>query len=126
MIFIYRGRSMAPLFKTGDILICRSIKNMHKIKIGSVIIFQDTHTKSHVCHRIIKIRNHNSFITKGDRNPNIDPYVTLHDHTDALVYKIIRGKKKIHLNAVYAAIGLLISYFTLFRYHLTHRFRKHD
>ena len=71
------SNSMYPTFERGDLIFVRGVDSPDEIKQGDIIVFQlkgDPETK---VHRVVEIENNNGqvqFKTKGDHNPNIDPW----------------------------------------------------
>jgi len=69
--------SMKPTFERGDLIFVKGVDSPDEIKQGDIIVFQlkgDPETK---VHRVVDIENNNGqvrFRTKGDHNPNIDPW----------------------------------------------------
>ncbi len=72
-VAIVEGRSMEPLFHTGDIVFLRK-PNSENIHIGTIIVYKSGN--KYIIHRVIKIykyNNMNCYIVKGDNNPIPDP-----------------------------------------------------
>lgn len=58
-------------FNKGDIMVLLGIKN--NLNIGDVIVYNGNY-KEPIIHRVIKqVGNEKVYLTKGDRNPTIDP-----------------------------------------------------
>jgi signal peptidase I len=86
--FIYRGPSMAPTFRTGDVLYMNP--NRRDIAPGDVIVFHHQEGKDHVVHRVIAVVA-GGFITRGDNNLLSDPIPILPDQIVGRVEKTDRG-----------------------------------
>jgi signal peptidase I len=68
--FVYRGPSMAPTFRPGQILhVCPQARD---IAPGDVIVFHGQNGIGHVVHRVISV-SPEGFITRGDNNLLTDP-----------------------------------------------------
>jgi signal peptidase len=71
------SNSMYPTFERGDLIFVKGVDSPDEIKRGDIIVFQldgDPETK---VHRVVEIENNDGqlrFRTKGDHNPNIDPW----------------------------------------------------
>jgi signal peptidase I len=69
LFFIYNGASMAPLFKTGDIL-CARKSALENIQTGDIVIVDRRVERTHndyVVHRVMAVRQ-GCLITQGDNN----------------------------------------------------------
>ena len=80
------GNSMFPTYKDGDKVKVYPIKR--KVKVGDIVLY--THLKdSLTLHRIYKIKydelGHSIYLTKGDNNPDIDPYTITDSNLIGLV-----------------------------------------
>lgn len=67
---VTRGSSMAPRFKSGDLVV---IKRVDEVHVGDVAAYRSPLTKQLVVHRIIAERD-GRFVFKGDNNSWIDTY----------------------------------------------------
>ena len=70
---IVEGRSMEPLFHTGDVVFLRS-KTEDQIKVGDIVVYQMN--GKYIIHRVVdiyKAGNITCYIVKGDNNPIPDP-----------------------------------------------------
>ncbi len=70
---IVEGRSMEPLFHTGDIVILEK-PDPSKIRVGTIIVYRDA--GRYIIHRVIKIYKYGDticYVVKGDNNPVPDP-----------------------------------------------------
>lgn len=88
--FAGSGCSMNPTIQAGDILQIEetSIKN---IKIGDIAVFQNPSSYSgYIMHRVIRINENGSLVTKGDNNLQEDAIPV--DDTD-LVGKIVEARR---------------------------------
>jgi signal peptidase I len=72
--FIFRGPSMAPTFRNGDLLYLRSAA--HKLFLGDVVVYADYDKNEFIVHRIVS-KSFEMLITRGDHNRLCDPPVTL-------------------------------------------------
>lgn len=110
---IYRGFSMSPLMKNGDLL--RYAENGDSVSPGDVILFRnitDIARESIVVHRVVKSRNEILF-TKGDSSFSCDPCPVPLENVLGLVYRIHRGRWSIpvlggHSGLLQMAFGHLI------------------
>ena len=68
--FIVQSGSMEPEIKTGSVVYNNTHAKLEDVKIGDVIVFKTKNT--YVTHRVIKINNNRTFITKGDANETED------------------------------------------------------
>jgi signal peptidase I len=68
--FIYRGNSMLPTFRPGELIYSRPIDE--GCRPGDVVVFKRFSDKTHTVHRIVSISG-SRFITRGDNNSRIDP-----------------------------------------------------
>lgn len=70
--FVYRGPSMAPLFRPGDLLFLRPLP-LAALRVGDVVVFAgEAHTA--VAHRVVRWSAAGP-ITRGDANSQEDPTV---------------------------------------------------
>ena len=58
-------------FNKGDIMILKGIKPKD-IKIGDVLVYENSIHSNPIIHRVVEIKEGNRFITKGDNNPGPD------------------------------------------------------
>ncbi len=70
--FVYRGPSMAPLFRPGDLLFLRPLP-LAALRVGDVVVFAGEADTS-VAHRIVRWSAAGP-ITRGDANSQEDPAV---------------------------------------------------
>ena len=68
--FFYRGPSMAPTFRPGQVLYINP--QGRGIAAGDVIVFHHQEGKDHVVHRVIKLTE-DGYLTRGDNNLRNDP-----------------------------------------------------
>lgn len=66
--------SMAPMVRTGDIVITRSVDPDTALGDQTVVDFDDPATEERRLHRIIEVTDE-GYRTKGDANPTADPQV---------------------------------------------------
>ena len=67
----YTGSSMYPTLKEPEFLIIETI-DTHHLRPGDIIVFNSSHRKIPIIHRIIRIRD-GRFITRGDNSSGPDP-----------------------------------------------------
>lgn len=60
-------------FDRGDILLVVGVPR-EDLKIGDVIVFRASKQSYPIVHRIVKINEDGTFVTKGDHNPTTDPW----------------------------------------------------
>jgi signal peptidase I len=104
--FFYKGRSMYPTLKQGEILYTRPV--FRDLTPGDIIVYFDPDQHKNIVHRIIAIKD-NLFVTRGDNNPNPDSkLIPLHNIIGKVNYidstgitKPVRGGKP----------GLILSHF---------------
>ena len=77
------SNSMQPNINRGDAVIYN--KNYNELKVGDIIVFSIENKI--VVHRIYKINENGTFITKGDNNESIDNWVV----EEANVIGIVKG-----------------------------------
>lgn len=105
--YIYTGKSMNPVFYDADLLEIKPYKSIQSIQCGDVITFPLRKNKNiladeltgeekkekNVTHRVVAVKN-DLILTRGDNNPNIDPWALTFDQIFGRVtYKIVRQKK---------------------------------
>jgi len=86
VLAVVEGRSMLPMYRSGDIVIVISGTN---INVGDVIIYR-TCTGKLIIHRVVKILTANGtryYVTKGDGNTWID----YHNFIDCTTLKPLPG-----------------------------------
>jgi len=88
---IYTGPSMNPTLREPDILFVFPYQGC-KIRRGDVIVFQIPGSKRIGTHRVIST-SRNGLRTRGDNNPETDPYILKPDIVMGVVDYIQRGKK---------------------------------
>ncbi|MCE4600527.1 MAG: signal peptidase I [Desulfurococcales archaeon] len=92
---IVEGRSMEPLFHTGDVVFLEK-KNPGEIKIGDIIVYESLDGK-YIIHRIIGVYEAGGlvcYVVKGDNNPIPDPGVPpcpLRNGVRGVPYSRIKG-----------------------------------
>ncbi|GAA2979684.1 signal peptidase I [Actinokineospora diospyrosa] len=70
--YVVLSGSMAPAIRTGDVVIVGTLLTDHPAA-GAVIAFDDpAHDNRVLMHRIIKLNDDATFVTKGDANPEAD------------------------------------------------------
>ena len=63
--------SMVPTFTRGDLIFIKGVNSISDIKIGDIIVYQDS-TGREIVHRVVNIQD-NTITTKGDANLTDDP-----------------------------------------------------
>ena len=72
MLAVVSG-SMKPAFERGDLIFIKGVDSISDIKIGDIIVYQDS-TGREIVHRVVGINAQDNIITtKGDANPSGDP-----------------------------------------------------
>jgi signal peptidase I len=67
------SNSMTPTFERGDLIFVKGVDSISNIKIGDIIVYQDSSGKE-IVHRVVNIDlSDNMVTTRGDANPNNDP-----------------------------------------------------
>lgn len=94
-IVIYRGRSMSPTLKHGDVLHILPYKGKG-VRCGDVVVFIPQGKRNKVVHRVISMDS-SGIRTKGDNNPCADSIpLSPHDIIGRVV-SVQRGKKRIRI-----------------------------
>ncbi len=103
------GRSMLPFLREGDYVVVSHSQN--SIKRGDIIVFKQAGTL--VAHRVMRLQNGATFITKGDNTPHFDPPV----EASQMVGRVLTVKRNNHATAldtpVWRVVGWLIVITTL-------------
>ena len=77
MISYIRSPSMEPTYMTGDLVIIKFC-SPREIHVGDVIVFRNPYNPDMlILHRVVAIKRDGGsiyFLTKGDNNPDIDPW----------------------------------------------------
>lgn len=71
---IVEGRSMEPLFHTGDVVFLEK-KSPDEIRVGDIVVYKTLGGK-YIIHRVIEVyeaAGTTCYIVKGDNNPIADP-----------------------------------------------------
>lgn len=113
-----RSGSMAPLLKTGDMVVTRPVA-AETVKVGDIIIFHSVDKRANlISHRVVSIERNSpfSFRTKGDANENPDPFVVpaenlvgeLAFHAPLLGYAILGLQTPLGLMASLVIPGIII------------------
>lgn len=103
----YTGPSMRPLFRPGDGLMVTPGVGFDRLRRGDVICFINPHGPKRVVHRIVRI-SAEGLSTRGDNNPEADPYRVGPGLEPVLVTAIRRGGKTIKVRG--GSLGMLIHY----------------
>lgn len=92
------GTGMQPILGIGDIVVVEEISNVSEIDVeldtGDIIAFYRPGDPALVVHRIISKSEANDtwfFATKGDNNPNPDPWLI---HEEDIIGKVVAIQKK--------------------------------
>lgn len=96
---IYKGPSMNPTLKAGDILLVILYKDK-KIKYGDVILFIPPGDDQKITHRVISIDSQ-GIRTKGDNNNHIDPWVL---STDEIIGRVVYAKLGNRRRRIYGGV----------------------
>lgn len=98
-LFPFRGFSMFPFLRPGDMLVVK--KGPHiKPKIGSVVLRRNNHPSSSsvlISHRIVRQISNVLFITKGDNLTRPDPGICPLDDVVGHVLLIVRKGRMVPL-----------------------------
>lgn len=106
--FIITSNSMQPYLSEDDVIIVKKTKN---IKPGDVITFSMDNSDIPTTHRVEKINEEGKYVTKGDKNTEIDEKIVSNEDIIGKVVLIIPevGNKLIILkNARFIFLGLII------------------
>ena len=87
----FRGSSMRPLFKPGDLLEVFPYED-RQVRRGDVILFSCPSESCKVVHRVADIDTH-GIRTKGDNNARIDPWVLSPEQIVGYVVHAQRGRR---------------------------------
>lgn len=88
-IFFYRGPSMNPTLKSGDVLHVQSYRDA-SIRCGDVIVFKVEAKSTVVAHRVISI-GADRLRTRGDNTDNADPWTVSRSEVMGRVVSASRG-----------------------------------
>ena len=84
----YRGESMVPVFKNGELLVLLKAKPAGiKIKKGMIVGYKDGKEKESIIHRVISVQE-GKIITQGDNNPEPDKTISDSDVIGVYLFKI--------------------------------------
>ena len=76
------SQSMYPTLQAGDLVLIQGV-DPRELRVGDIIVYKSSLSPSgFVSHRVIEIREENGklvFVTKGDNNPEPDPYPVSQD-----------------------------------------------
>ncbi len=86
---IYRGDSMHPTLKNGDLVLC-SPDHGRPVQRGDIIVFTAPREARKVIHRVAAITKE-GYLTKGDHAPSVDPWVLREAEICGQVHHIYRG-----------------------------------
>jgi len=64
-----RGLSMAPWLMPRDVLLVDRSVCVSELRLGDIVVWKNPATGDRTAHRIVK----RPLVTKGDRNPEVDP-----------------------------------------------------
>ncbi len=109
-IHLVMGNSMAPTINSNDGVIIKPLDG-GKAEPGMVVVFPDPlHESQYIVHRIIDIKTlgeETYVVTKGDNNPEADPFLTLVEELEGEVILRIPDAG-VYLDFIYTRYG----YFT--------------
>lgn len=118
-------RSMKPAYNPGDLIL---VKAANGIKVGDVIVFNvpspyDKKVPSPIVHRVVDIQKLDGlmfFKTKGDNNPEVDPWIVPTANViGKVVYSIpLFGYLMLYLRNVYVLLTVIaaLTIWTLYPY----------
>jgi len=86
----YTGPSMNPTLKAGDILNVIHYGG-RQIRVGDIVVFHTPGEQCHVVHRVVSLDLQGGVRTRGDNNPNIDPYTLTPERIIGRVVSAQRG-----------------------------------
>ncbi|NQU17789.1 MAG: signal peptidase I [Candidatus Saganbacteria bacterium] len=89
------GPSMSPVIKDKDRVIIKPYPDKTSVERGDIIQYIQTKKICTTIHRVIRITPE-GFITRGDNNNKIDPYIIPFENIIGKVYKIIRKNRKLY------------------------------
>jgi signal peptidase I len=93
--FVYHGASMGPTFKPGQLLHIRL--DSKKIMPGDIIVFKGQPDSQRIVHRVVSV-SAQGFLTRGDNNKGLDPYLVLADQVIGKVDRMeMQGEQKVVL-----------------------------
>jgi len=95
MELYYRGESMHPLFRPGDVLDVRPCVPS-SVRAGDVIVFVPPGEEKQVVHRVCS-GGPEGFRTKGDNNPQPDPWGIAPDRVIGRVVSVRRAGRNVWL-----------------------------
>jgi len=117
--------SMAPEFNIGDFVL---VKAASSIKVGDIIVFHvpspyEQNTPSPIVHRVVEIHEENGvtyYRTKGDNNPDVDPWMVPKDNViGVVVWKApMLGYVILYLRNMYvlASVVAVLALWTIYPY----------
>lgn len=70
MWFQVTGECMAPLLRKGDIVLTTTAS---KVEVGDIVVIESS---SPAVHRVVKMSQNGSLVTKGDNSLSLDPPIT--------------------------------------------------
>lgn len=109
--YLYKGKSMAPTLRNGDLLICRP-PQPDKIRPGDIVVFPKPGETGHIVHRVIA-KTGRGFYTRGDQVPVKDPWVVEPDRICGVCHRIERRERAIRLLG--GSTGMLYIHFLPWR-----------
>ncbi len=102
--YVIVSGSMEPTISLGDIAIVKKIRNVSQVGLGDIIAFK--FGDEVVMHRIVAIEQESNipvFVTKGDANRDIDPWVV---EPDKIIGKVVYVIPKLGIPLIYALMYL--------------------
>jgi signal peptidase I len=85
--FVYRGSSMMPTFREGQLLYVRPVRHWN---VGDVVVFKMSDDIEAIVHRVVAITP-DGLVTRGDHNKAFDPFFVLDVHVVGKVEMVEDG-----------------------------------
>ena len=102
--FVYRGASMTPLFKTGDLLFVCPLPPS-AVSVGDVVVFFRCQQAELVVHRVVGVSGA-GLVTRGDANSRTDPVPLSVEGFIGRVEALERGRR--HRKVLGGRVGMLL------------------
>lgn len=102
--------SMEPKIGVGDIVISKDI-DFEEIVIDDVIIYYSKNENKHIVHRVIRIEEDGSLVTKGDANSSEDPISVTKNIYEGKAVKVVPKVGNLILNYRNLLFGIIILIF---------------
>lgn len=90
--YLLDSNSMDPLLDQGTTVLSVKPKSVDDISIGDIVIFKAENSQVPIVHRVVSMEADSEgafFITKGDNNPEEDPYMVRFNDLIAVVIGIL-------------------------------------